>query len=394
MRTSQWVTHHGNALARTRLTSEFLRNPKPLRCRLPLPDPKPDKGAPISSTNPFRTRCSSAGSGLQEAPKSSEERKLSSDLYSDEKSSSSIVMVSRDRESQDCELLIPVADSDDEGASPKHSPHAQTRIPAMPPAISFRSIFHHNADAQPLTSKTTLAPITVPESDPTTNNNLDKIQNPNLVPIRTPGRPLPQRTDCGFWLIMPVLKVSSIIGRKGKLMKKMYEETRAHIRVLDDTVGNPDPIVLISAREEPEVPLSPAMEAVIRIFKCVSGLSSHWFPTFSLTESQMATIIHLSTGEMQTTTFERERAVMGKPLSNGGPAFYFVQSKIPMQKPGRKRKAVADKAKGKEKEKGKYKQKQVSVSGAHRRATVGITTDEPRRSPAAQPRGAPWDDCI
>ncbi|RXH70448.1 hypothetical protein DVH24_007704, partial [Malus domestica] len=29
-RTSQWVTHHGNALARTRLTLEFLQNPKPV----------------------------------------------------------------------------------------------------------------------------------------------------------------------------------------------------------------------------------------------------------------------------------------------------------------------------------------------------------------------------
>ncbi|KAM1591340.1 hypothetical protein PS1_035552 [Malus domestica] len=58
------------------------RPPHKIRCRLPLPDPKPDKGAPISSTSPFRTRCSSAGSGLQEAPKSSEERKLSSNLYS------------------------------------------------------------------------------------------------------------------------------------------------------------------------------------------------------------------------------------------------------------------------------------------------------------------------
>ncbi|RXI02886.1 hypothetical protein DVH24_002964 [Malus domestica] len=30
MRTSQWVTHHGNALTRTRLTSEFRWNPKPV----------------------------------------------------------------------------------------------------------------------------------------------------------------------------------------------------------------------------------------------------------------------------------------------------------------------------------------------------------------------------
>ncbi|KAM1033368.1 hypothetical protein COP2_037962 [Malus domestica] len=37
-----------------------------------------------------------------------------------------------------------MADFGDEDASPKPSPHAQTRIPAPPSAISFRSIFHHN----------------------------------------------------------------------------------------------------------------------------------------------------------------------------------------------------------------------------------------------------------
>ncbi|XP_057497790.1 RNA-binding KH domain-containing protein PEPPER-like [Actinidia eriantha] len=78
--------------------------------------------------------------------------------------------------------------------------------------------------------------------------------------------------DCVFRLIVPVLKVGSIIGRKGDVIKKMCEETRARIRVLDGPVGSPDRIVLISGKEEPEAPLSSAMDAVIRIFKRVSGL--------------------------------------------------------------------------------------------------------------------------
>lgn len=78
---------------------------------------------------------------------------------------------------------------------------------------------------------------------------------------------------CVFRLIVPVLKVGSIIGRKGDLIKKMCEETRARIRVLDGPVGSPDRIVLISGKEEPEAPLSPAMDAVVRVFKRVSGLS-------------------------------------------------------------------------------------------------------------------------
>ncbi|KHG01645.1 hypothetical protein F383_07534 [Gossypium arboreum] len=47
---------------------------------------------------------------------------------------------------------------------------------------------------------------------------------------------------CVFRLIVPVLKVGSIIGRKGELIKKMCEETRARIRVLDGALGTADRI--------------------------------------------------------------------------------------------------------------------------------------------------------
>ena len=52
--------------------------------------------------------------------------------------------------------------------------------------------------------------------------------------------------DCVFRLIVPVLKVGSIIGRKGELIKKMCEDTRARIRVLDGAVGTTDRIVSVS----------------------------------------------------------------------------------------------------------------------------------------------------
>ncbi|XVE71897.1 hypothetical protein DITRI_Ditri10aG0188400 [Diplodiscus trichospermus] len=90
----------------------------------------------------------------------------------------------------------------------------------------------------------------------------------NPVVEKWPGWP----GHCVFRLIVPVLKVGSIIGRKGELIKKMCEETRARIRVLDGAVGTPDRIVLISGKEELEAPLSPAMDAAIRVFKRVSGL--------------------------------------------------------------------------------------------------------------------------
>ncbi|CAL1352966.1 unnamed protein product [Linum trigynum] len=76
-----------------------------------------------------------------------------------------------------------------------------------------------------------------------------------------------------FRLIVPVAKVGSIIGRKGELIKKMCEETGARIRILEGPLSIPDRIVLISAKEEPEAPVSPAMDAVLRVFKRVNGLS-------------------------------------------------------------------------------------------------------------------------
>ncbi|KAL6508440.1 hypothetical protein OROHE_021573 [Orobanche hederae] len=75
-----------------------------------------------------------------------------------------------------------------------------------------------------------------------------------------------------FRLVVPVLKVGGIIGRKGDLVKKLVEETRARVRVLDGPLTSPDRIVLISGKEEPDAALSPAMDAMIRIFKRVNGL--------------------------------------------------------------------------------------------------------------------------
>lgn len=54
--------------------------------------------------------------------------------------------------------------------------------------------------------------------------------------------------DCVFRLVVPVLKVGSIIGRKGELVKKMCEDTGAKIRVLDGPVSSPDRVVSLPFR--------------------------------------------------------------------------------------------------------------------------------------------------
>ncbi|XP_057466642.1 RNA-binding KH domain-containing protein PEPPER-like [Actinidia eriantha] len=126
--------------------------------------------------------------------------------------------------------------------------------------------------------KTEAPDTTVPETTATEAEKTDATEIPSPASTETaavvtaeekwPGWP----GHCVFRVIVPVLKVGSIIGRKGDLIKKMCEETRARIRVLDGPVGTPDRIVLISSKEEIEAPLSPAMDAVIRVFKRVSGL--------------------------------------------------------------------------------------------------------------------------
>uniref|UniRef100_A0A7N0VH52 K Homology domain-containing protein n=1 Tax=Kalanchoe fedtschenkoi TaxID=63787 RepID=A0A7N0VH52_KALFE len=80
---------------------------------------------------------------------------------------------------------------------------------------------------------------------------------------------------CVFRIIVPVTKVGTIIGRKGDLIRKLCEDTRARVRVLDPPpIPTSDRIVLIYGKEELEAHLSPAMDAVMRVFKRINGLEN------------------------------------------------------------------------------------------------------------------------
>ncbi|GAB2222962.1 hypothetical protein Drorol1_Dr00017095 [Drosera rotundifolia] len=75
--------------------------------------------------------------------------------------------------------------------------------------------------------------------------------------------------DNVFRLIVRVVKVCGIIGRRGELVKRICDETKARIRVLKASIGTTDRVVLISGQEGPYAPLSPAMDAVLRVFRLV-----------------------------------------------------------------------------------------------------------------------------
>lgn len=80
--------------------------------------------------------------------------------------------------------------------------------------------------------------------------------------------------DNVFRMIVPVVKVGSIIGKGGEIIKKICDESRARVRILDGPKSVSDRVVLISAKEDPEAEVSPAMDAVFRVFKRISAVSS------------------------------------------------------------------------------------------------------------------------
>lgn len=82
-----------------------------------------------------------------------------------------------------------------------------------------------------------------------------------------------------FRMLVPAQKVGSIIGRKGEYIKKTCEETRARIKILDGPPGTRERAVMVSAKDEPDASLPPAVDGLLRVHKrVVDGLendSSH-----------------------------------------------------------------------------------------------------------------------
>ncbi|BBH06719.1 RNA-binding KH domain-containing protein [Prunus dulcis] len=82
-----------------------------------------------------------------------------------------------------------------------------------------------------------------------------------------------------FRMLVPAQKVGSIIGRKGEFIKKIVEETRARIKILDGPPGTTERAVMVSAKEEPDSSFPPAMDGLLRVHKRIidglDGDSSH-----------------------------------------------------------------------------------------------------------------------
>ncbi|KAK3019179.1 hypothetical protein RJ639_004728 [Escallonia herrerae] len=91
---------------------------------------------------------------------------------------------------------------------------------------------------------------------------------------RWPGWP----GESVFRMLVPSQKVGGIIGRKGELIKKMCEETRARIKILDGSPGIAERAVMVSAKEEPNAYLPPAIDGLLRVHNSnLDGLDSDSF---------------------------------------------------------------------------------------------------------------------
>lgn len=101
--------------------------------------------------------------------------------------------------------MAAVADSVDNGTTP------------IPSGVTATTLLNENSDAFP--------ELNQPDS--------------SVAAERWPGWP----GDCVFRVIVPVAKVGAIIGRKGDIIRKMCEETRARIKVLDGPATTQDRVV-------------------------------------------------------------------------------------------------------------------------------------------------------
>ncbi|KAJ6694140.1 hypothetical protein OIU85_004882 [Salix viminalis] len=111
----------------------------------------------------------------------------------------------------------------------------------------------------------------VPENNEASKQGHDEDTVSGGAEKRWPGWP----GESVFRMLVPAQKVGSIIGRKGEFIKKIVEETRARIKILDGPPGTSERAVMVSAKEEPDSSLPPAMDGLLRVHKrIIDGLDS------------------------------------------------------------------------------------------------------------------------
>ncbi|WVZ78072.1 hypothetical protein U9M48_025837 [Paspalum notatum var. saurae] len=109
-------------------------------------------------------------------------------------------------------------------------------------------------------------------------------EEPEAARHRWPGWP----GTSVFRLVVPADKVGAVIGRRGEAVRRLCHETRARVRVLDAAAASR--IVLVSATEEVESELPPAMNAAIKIFKHINKIEINSDGTLSASAPEICSV--------------------------------------------------------------------------------------------------------
>ncbi|KAI4992626.1 hypothetical protein ZWY2020_057868 [Hordeum vulgare] len=99
----------------------------------------------------------------------------------------------------------------------------------------------------------------------------DQLANVVAEDTKWPGWP----GESVFRVLVSTQKVGALIGRKGEFIKRMCDESKARIKILDGPPGVPERAVMISAKDEPDALVPPAIDGLLRVHNRITdGLDS------------------------------------------------------------------------------------------------------------------------
>uniref|UniRef100_A0A0D3HDM9 K Homology domain-containing protein n=2 Tax=Oryza TaxID=4527 RepID=A0A0D3HDM9_9ORYZ len=71
-----------------------------------------------------------------------------------------------------------------------------------------------------------------------------------------------------FRMLIPATKVGAVIGHSGERLRRLCEETKACVRVIGGHFAAAERAVIIFAKEQPDEPKPPAIDALLRVYEC------------------------------------------------------------------------------------------------------------------------------
>ncbi|TVU31050.1 hypothetical protein EJB05_22715 [Eragrostis curvula] len=72
-----------------------------------------------------------------------------------------------------------------------------------------------------------------------------------------------------FRMLIPAQKVGVIIGHKGERVRRLCEETKACVRIIGGHLCAAEHAVIVFAKEQPDEPIPPAMDALLRVYQLI-----------------------------------------------------------------------------------------------------------------------------